>query len=83
MEAATSSEELAIAFSRTANSANDVGIPFEQLAALITTVSETTRKSASTIGESFKTLAARYANVKLGLFYDDETGEPINILRSA
>lgn len=45
---------------------------------MIATVSETTRKSASTIGESYKTLAARYMNVKVGKFIDDETGENIN-----
>lgn len=77
MEAATSSKELAVAFARTANSANDAGIPFEKLAALITTVSETTRKSATTIGESFKTISARYMNVAAGKEIDD-TGETLN-----
>lgn len=59
MITASSASELAVAFTKTANSANDAGIPFENLAGLIATVSETTRKSATTIGESYKTLAAR------------------------
>lgn len=29
-------------------------------------------------GESYKTLSARYTNVKLGKFIDDETGDKIN-----
>ncbi len=78
MAAATSTEELAIAFQRSANSAHDSGISFEKLASYITVVSETTRKSASTIGESFKTLSARFMNVKLGIAVDPESGENIN-----
>lgn len=78
MSAATSSKELAIAFSRTANSAHDAGMGFEELAGYITTVSETTRRSASTVGESFKTIFARYQNVKVGKVIDDESGEAIN-----
>lgn len=83
MSAATSSKELAIAFSRTANSANDMGVEFEELAAWITTVSETTRRSASTVGEAFKTIFARMANVKLGVAVDPETGEAINDVEKA
>lgn len=83
MEAATSAKELAIAFQRSANSAHDAGIPFEQLAAYITTVSSATRKSASTIGESFKTLSARYMNVKLKIAVDPTSGENINDVEKA
>ena len=83
MAAATSTEELAIAFQRSANSAKDAGIDFNELAAYITVVSETTRKSASTIGESFKTLAARYMNVKVGVAIDPESGENINDVEKA
>ena len=49
LEAATSSEELAVALSRTANSANDAGVSFDKLLAMIGTTSSVTRKSASTI----------------------------------
>lgn len=74
MEAATSFKELGVAFTRTANSAKDAGVGFETLAAYITTVSEVTRKSASTIGESFKTIFARFQNVKLDKVMKGEAG---------
>ncbi len=77
LEAATSSEELAVALSRTANSANDAGVSFDKLLAMIGTTSSVTRKSASTIGESFKTIFARMSNVAAGKDIDDE-GESLN-----
>lgn len=77
LEAATSSEELAVALARTANSANDAGVSFDKLLAMIGTTSSVTRKSASTIGESFKTIFARMSNVAAGKDTDDE-GESLN-----
>lgn len=53
-KAATSSEELAIALQRSANSAGEAGIEIDKLLGIIATVSETTRKSASSIGESLE-----------------------------
>lgn len=53
LAAATSSEELATALSRTANSANDAGVSFDKLLAMIGTTSSVTRKSASTIRRIF------------------------------
>ena len=77
MAAATSSEELMTALSRTANSANDAGVSFDKLLAMIGTVSSVTRKSASTIGESFKTIFSRLSNVAAGKEIDDD-GESLN-----
>lgn len=77
MAAATSSEELMVALSRTANSADDAGVSFDKLLAMIATTSSVTRKSASTIGESFKTIFARMSNVAAGKDIDD-TGESLN-----
>lgn len=77
MAAATSSEELMTALSRTANSADDAGISFDKLLAMIGTVSSVTRKSASTIGESFKTIFSRMSNVAAGKDIDEE-GESLN-----
>lgn len=77
MAAATSSEELMTALSRTANSADDAGVSFDKLLAMIGTVSSVTRKSASTIGESFKTIFSRLSNVAAGKDIDDE-GESLN-----
>lgn len=49
LAAATSSQELAIALSRTANSASDAEVSLDKLLGMIGTVSSVTRKSASTI----------------------------------
>jgi hypothetical protein len=73
---ATSFAEIATAIQRTAFSAQEAGTPLSNLITYITTVSEKTRKSASTIGESFKTIYARYSNIKLGNI--DEDGKTIN-----
>ncbi len=77
LAAATSSEELMVALSRTASSAEMAGVSFDKLLGMIGTVSSVTRKSASTIGESFKTIFARLQNVKSGVDVDEE-GEALN-----
>lgn len=77
LKAATSSEELMTAMSRTASSAEMAGVSIDKLIGMIATVSSVTRKSASTIGESFKTIFARLQNVKAGAETDDE-GESLN-----
>ena len=46
LEAATSSEELAVALQRTASFAESAGVSIDKMLALITTTSETTRLSA-------------------------------------
>ena len=53
MIAATSSNELMTAYQRSASSAQEAGVTFQELTGYIATVSETTRRSASTTGESF------------------------------
>lgn len=73
---ATSFSELAEAIKRTAFSAREAGTPLENLVSYITTVSEKTRKPAETIGEAFKTIYARYSNIKLGNL--DDEGKSIN-----
>ena len=60
LAAATSSEELATALSRTANSANDAGVSFDKLLAMIGTTSSVTRKSASTIRRIFQNNICSY-----------------------
>lgn len=77
LKAATNSEELMTALSRTASSADMAGMSLDKLLGMIGTVSSVTRKSASTIGESFKTIFARMQNVKAGKDVDDE-GESVN-----
>jgi TP901 family phage tail tape measure protein len=71
---ATSAGELAEALQRTANSAQQAGFTFNELVSYIAIVSSVSRKSADSIGESFKTMSARLTNIKLGkLFEDDAT----------
>lgn len=56
---ATSTRELGLALERTSSSAQMAGTSFTDLVSYIATVSSVSRKSASSIGESFKTIFAR------------------------
>lgn len=78
---ATSFREIAEAIQRTAYSAQQANTPLENLVAYITTVSEKTRRSAETIGESFKSIYSRYSNIKLGNM--DDEGKSINDVETA
>ena len=70
--AATSTEELGEALSLSANSAQLAGIEYDKYLAMIATVSETTRQSASTIGNSFRSIFSRLQKVSIGALVDDE-----------
>ena len=76
LEAATSAGDLFEAMSRTANMANTTGTQMNELAGMIATVSEVTQNSASTVGNSMKTLFSRMSNVKAGV--EDFDGESLN-----
>lgn len=69
--AATSVSELAIAMSYTASSARMAGVSMDDLIGYIGTVSSVTRKSAESIGTSFRSMFARFQNIKLGKFVED------------
>lgn len=71
--AATSVAELAEALSRTSNSANLAGVSFEKLVGYVGTVSSVTRKSAETVGESYKGMFARMSDIKIGKLDEDGT----------
>lgn len=75
--AATSAEELGEALSVSAKSAQLAGIEYDKYLAMVATVSETTRQSASTIGNSFKTIFSRLQAVRIGSLVDEE-GEDIS-----
>lgn len=75
--AATSSEELGQALSYSANSAQLAGLTLDKYIGMLATVSETTRQSASTIGNSFRSIFTRLQKVKIGAEFDDE-GESIS-----
>uniref|UniRef100_UPI0009B3D7E4 phage tail tape measure protein n=1 Tax=Clostridium botulinum TaxID=1491 RepID=UPI0009B3D7E4 len=68
---ATSFQEVASSMMRTASSAQMAGVSFETLASYVATVSATTRKSAESIGESFKTIFARFQDIKQNINVDD------------
>lgn len=72
VKAAVTASDLAVAMSRTANSANISGVSMDRLLGYLATVEEVTQKSAETIGESFKTIFARMGNIKLGNYLDDD-----------
>ena len=76
LKSATSASDLAEAMSRTANMARTTGFEMNELLGVIATVSEVTQNSASTIGNSVKTILSRMSNVKAGL--DDFEGEALN-----
>ena len=70
-ETATSMEEIATAMQKVASTANNVGVSYDQLAAVIATVSSTTRQSAEIVGTSFRTIFARIEDLKLGKTTED------------
>lgn len=61
---ATDVEELATAMARTASIAKNAGMSFEQTTAFLATMEETTRLSAETIGNSMKSIIARFQKLK-------------------
>lgn len=81
-KSASSMEEISTALTYTSASAQSVSVSLSDLISYITTVSSVSRKSAESIGNSFKTIFARYENVKLGKVLDDETGESLSDVES-
>lgn len=77
--AATSAEEVATSLQYVASQADLAGVSIDKLIGLIATTSETTRLSAESIGNAWKSILSRMQNVKLGKFIDDD-GEAIEIL---
>lgn len=75
--AATSSEELATSLQYVASMASSAGVSFDRMIALIATASETTRLSAETIGNAWKSMISRFQQVKAGVEVDD-MGESLN-----
>ena len=61
---ATDAGGLAEAMSRTAETADMAGVSMDKLLGYLATVGETTQKSMSSIGESFKTIFTRMADIK-------------------
>ena len=72
LESASDAAGLAESLSRCANSANVAGISMDRLISYIATVSEVTQKSASSVGEGFKSITARLQNIKVNKFIDED-----------
>ena len=72
LESASDAAGLAESLSRCANSTNVAGISMDRLIAYIATVSEVTQKSASSVGEGFKSITARLQNIKVNKFIDED-----------
>ena len=68
---ASSMEEIATAMQKVAATANTVGVGFDQMSSIISTVSSVTRESAESIGTSYKTILARIGDLKLGTLVED------------
>lgn len=73
---ASDSEELAIAMSKTASSAESVGSSFENTTAMLAVMIETTRESAQNLGSALKSIISRYGEMKTGATVDED-GEAI------
>ena len=60
--------------SKTASSAASVGMSFENTTAMIATMVEATRESATNVGSAMKSIISRMSEMKAGLS-QDENGE--------
>ncbi|MEG0894691.1 MAG: phage tail tape measure protein [Oscillospiraceae bacterium] len=77
MSAAVTASDIAESMSRTSNGANIAGLSIDKLIGYLTVMQEVTQKSASSIGESWKTVLTRMGNIKIGQFIDDD-GEDLS-----
>lgn len=93
MQAAISAGDLALAMSRANASARIAGSDMNNFIGYVTTIADRTQKSAESVGESMKTLYARYGNVKVNKFsasqaemesssYNEEEYENLNDLET-
>lgn len=81
---AADTEEIAVAMTKVASIANSANMEFENTAAFLAQIIETTRESPETAGTALKTIIARFAEVKKlysagELLGTDEEGEEINV----
>lgn len=81
---AVSSKDLAEAISRVGNSAQEAGVDFDQLLAVVTSVQQTTQRGGAVIGNSLKTIFQRVARPealddlqKLGIAVRDVSGNAL------
>ena len=65
-DTASSLDELSEAMSKTASTANTMGMTEEQLAAALATTIQVTRQDASSVGTSYKTILMRISDIAAG-----------------
>lgn len=65
---ATTAGDIATALSRTSAVAREAGLDLDQTAAALTTMIDVSQQDASSVGNAFRTILARYGNVKAGAF---------------
>jgi len=65
-------EYLTTAMSKTAAAANTMGLPIDNLNALIATTGAVTQQSAETIGTAYKTIIARLSDLKVEGFTEED-----------
>ena len=64
-------EELATASQKAASTANTVGVNMDQLASQIATIESVTKDAPENIGNSLKTIYARFSDISMGETLDD------------
>lgn len=79
---ATDASEIGEAMQKVGGSAGALGLEFEKVSSWIATISGRTRESASTIGNSIRSILARIQNMKENGF-DEEDGTKINEVAKA
>ncbi|QWU14447.1 phage tail tape measure protein, TP901 family, core region [Paenibacillus sophorae] len=79
---ATDASEVGEAFQRVGGTAGAIGVEFEKVASWIATISSNTRESASTIGNSVKSILARMESLREKGF-DEEDGTKVNDVAKA
>lgn len=83
---ATTAGDIATALSRTSAVAREAGLNLDQTAAALTTMIDVSQQDASSVGNAFRTILARYGNVKATAFASlvgdsddiDDTNKSIN-----
>ncbi len=83
---ATTAGDIATALSRTSAVAREAGLDLDQTAAALTTMIDVSQQDASSVGNAFRTILARYGNVKATAFASlvgdsddvDDTNSSIN-----
>ena len=68
MKSASSAGGIAQALQQVANVANSAGVSLDQSIGMISTISDVTQREPSSVGQSLRTMIARFGNVKAGAY---------------